>query len=174
MAVTWNVTRVHTWMRVPRPGRGARRFSLGFFLGAAVALVGLGVASESLAGRILPGVVAGGVDVGGLTPVEAREALVAALRPLETGRVTVTSDHGSVTIDVAAVGRTVELDRMVAEAAALGRDGTRFDSVVAAIRQSQEPVALPIRLTYDGDRLAATLTALRSAPGVRPSTRACS
>ena len=168
MAVTWNVTRVHGRIRIPRPGRSARRFSLGMCLGASLVLVGLGVASEALVGRILPGVVAGGVDVGGLTPAEARAALVASFGQLETGRIVVTSDHGSLTLDVAEVGRTVEVDRMVAEAEAIGRDGTRFDSVVAAIRRSRDPVALPIRLRYDAERLSAELAAFAARAGRPP------
>ena len=168
MAVTSDATRLHGALRVPRPGKAARRFSIGFLLGIALALVGVAAVGQSLAGRILPGVVAGGVDVSGMTPAEAHAALEASLGRLEHGRVVVTTVHGSATIDVDDLGRTVDLDAMVAEAYALGRDGTRFGEVITAVRQVREPVTLPIPLTYDPASLAEALDAF-AARASRPA-----
>ena len=159
MAVTSSVSRLSGTLRVPRPGKAARRFGLGFLLGIALALVGVAAIGQSFAGRILPGVVAGGVDIGGLTPAEARTSLEAALGRLETGRVVVTTVHGSTSIDLHDVGRQVDIEGMVTEAAALGRGGTRFGEVLVAVRQAREPVAVPIRLTFDPVPLADALDA---------------
>ena len=168
MAVTSDAARLPRAIHVPRPGRGARRFSLGFLLGIVLVLGAVVVAGSTLAGRILPGVSIGGVDVGGLRPDEARAALVAAFGGLEAGETVVTSVRGTVTIEVADVGRTVDIEGMWAEAAALGRGGSRLDEVLAALRLSREPVDLPIRLSYDRTRLTALLAAFEDRTYLRP------
>jgi vancomycin resistance protein YoaR len=157
MAVTEQVTPAVRALRVPRPGRGARRFVLGTMLGIAVVLVGLVAYGQAYAGRILPGVRVGGVDVGGLTPSDARQALVTALGPLEAGKVTVGSWVGSVDIAYDQVGRKVDYDAMVDSAARVGRDGTRFAETVTGLRAMLEPVSMPPVLTVDRGRLDAAL-----------------
>ena len=159
MAVTSDAARLPRAIHVPRPGRGARRFSLGFLLGIVLVLGAVVVVGTTLAGRILPGVSIGGVDVGGLRPDEARAALAAAFGGLETGETVVTSVRGTVTIKVADVGRTVDIEGMLGEAATLGRSGSRLDEVLAALRLSREPIGLPLRLSYDATRLTALLAA---------------
>ncbi len=157
MAVTEHVTPAVRALRVPRPGRGARRFVLGTLLGVALVLIGLIAFRQSYADRILPGVRIGGVEVGGLTPADARQALVAALGPLEEGKVTVGSWVGSVDISYAQVGRKVDFDAMVDRAARVGRDSTRFAETVTGLRLLVEPVSMPTILSVDRDRLDAAL-----------------
>ncbi len=149
-------------MHVPRPGRGARRFVLGALLGVVLVLAGLVAFRQSFAERILPGVQVAGVDVGGLTPADARLALAAALGHLEDGAVTVSSEIGDVEISYAQLGRQVDYDAMVASAAAIGRDGTRFAETVAGLRLLVEPVSLPPVLGYDRGRLDDALAAYRN------------
>ena len=125
-------------------------------------LVGLIAFRQSYAGRILPGIQVGGVELGGLTRSEARTALVAALGPLEQGEVTVRSGVGNMVIPYAQVGRKVDYDTMVDRAAGLGRDGTRFAETVAGIRLLVEPVSMPPIINFDRDSLADALAAYRT------------
>lgn len=148
-------------MHVPRPGRGARRFVLGALLGVVLVLVALIAFRQSYADRILPGVRVGGVDVGGLTPTDARAALEAAFSPLEEGTVTVRAGVGNAVISYGQVWRKVDYDAMVDRAAALGRDGTRFEETAAGLRSLVEPVSMPALLTFDRTRLAAALASYR-------------
>jgi vancomycin resistance protein YoaR len=157
MAVTEQVTPAVRALRVPRPGRGARRFVVGILLGIAVVLVGLIAFRQSYADRILPGVRIGGVDVGGLNRADARAALVAALGPLEEGKVTVGSWVGSIDISYAQVGRKVDYDAMVDSAALVGREDTPVAETFTGLRLLVEPVSMPPVLSVDRGRLDAAL-----------------
>ena len=155
-------------MHVLRPGRGARRFLIGSLVGVLFVLVGLIAYRESYAGRIMPGVQVGGVDVSGLTRAEAREALVAAFGPLEDGAVTVHSEVGDVVLPYDRLGRTVDIDAMVDQAAVVGRGGTRFTETVVGLRQLMEPVTIAPILTFDRQRVDDALGAYRNWMARRP------
>ena len=159
MAVTRQFAPGIRALHVPRPGVAARRFVIGTLLGVLLVLGGLIAYGQVFADRILPGVTVGGVDVGGLTRTDARAALSAAMGRLEDGQVTVHSDSGWVVIPFTTVGRAVDYDAMLDGAAALGRDGTRFDEVMTGVRQSLRPVSMPPLLTFDRARLDAELAA---------------
>lgn len=146
---------------IARPGRIARRLTIGVLLGALAVVVGLAAFSQWYAGRILPGTVVGGVDVSGMTPGDARAALDAALGGLEDGQITVTSSRSATVIGFDEVGRFVDRDAMVGAALGHGRTGTRFEESIAGIRSLLAPVAMPIVIGYDEARLAARLVAFR-------------
>jgi vancomycin resistance protein YoaR len=153
---------------IPRPGRVAARFVAGTLLGVLLVLGAIAGFGQAYAGRILPGVVIGSVDVSGLTDAQAHAALDATLGHLEKGQITVRSTRGAAVLSFADLGRVVERDAMVAEAMAIGRDGSRFDEALAGLRGLLRPTTVPIRLDYDHARLDATLVAFtersRSAP----------
>src|SRR5688572_27471483 len=159
MAVTRPLAPAVRALRIPRPGRAARGFVFGALLG--VLLVSLGVIAfrQAYVDRILPGVQVGGVDIGGMSRAEARLALGSALGRLADGAVTVRSGTGYAVIPYTIVGREVDFDGMLDRAAAVGRDGTRFDEALEGLRQLTRPVALPTLLSFDPDRLAAELAA---------------
>lgn len=142
---------------------------IGALLGVAVvlgALIGFG---QAYAGRILPGIVLGGVDVGGMTETDARAALDATLGVLEDGQVTIRSSRATAQIMFGDVGRVVDDDAMIAGALAHGRGGTRFDEALAGIRGMLGPVSMPTRMDYDRDRLGAALAAFRQAGRQAPT-----
>ena len=156
MAVTEHVTPAVRALRVPRPGRGARRFVLGTLLGIAIVLVGLAAYGQAYAGRIA-----------GRScrrrrcrwPDPVRRSPGARRRPRSArggqghGRLVV----GSVDIAYDQVGRKVDYDAMVASAARVGRDDTRFAETVTGLRALLEPVSMPPVLTVDRGRLDAAL-----------------
>jgi vancomycin resistance protein YoaR len=165
--------------RLWRPALFALVFVLTALTGAALVLGGLAIFHEREAGRILPGVSVAGVDVGGSTPEEARAALAARLADVSAGGVVVRSGMGSVTLRFSDVGRTPDIDSMVADAAAIGRGGTWFDETLAAFRIRLHPESVGLRLGYDRERAAAairtwaarmTLGAIDAKVVVTPST----
>jgi vancomycin resistance protein YoaR len=168
MAVTSDAARITRTMRVPRPGRAARAFLAGTLLGAVVGLAALIAFGQAYAGRILPGVMFDGVDVGGLTPAEARSALTAAFGDLEQGAVTVRSNGGTLVLSFEDLDRRVDYDGMIAAAAGIGRDGTRFEETLAGLRGLLEPVSLTPVVGYDPARLGAALTAFADRNELRP------
>ncbi len=145
--------------RLVRPGRRFLLFVLTALLGAAAVVGGLAALHEREAGRILTGISAAGVDVGGMTPDEARAALEARLADLSAGAVTVRSSLGTTTIAFADVGRVPDIAAMVAEAAARGRGGTWFDETIAGIRLRLRPEAVALRLGYEHDVAEAAVSA---------------
>ena len=143
------------------PGRGARRFVIGALLGLLLVLGAVAAFGQAHTGRILPGIVLGGVDVSGMTEPEARAALTAALGTLEDGRIELVSERTTAVIPFAQVGRVVDEDAMLAGALAVGRDGTRFEEAISGLRGLLRPVSLPIVIHYERDRLDTALADFR-------------
>jgi vancomycin resistance protein YoaR len=139
-------------------------FGVAFVLGLVAALV-LGVGAlyaydRQFSGRILPGVHVGSVDLSGLNVDEARAALQEAYGSLSDGRLVLTGAAGVHAISYAEVGRGPDLDAMVAEAIAVGRDGTPIDRAVADARTAVRGAFLEPRVTFDPARLSERITAV--------------
>ena len=154
-------------LHVSRRARLLVGFVVAVALGGAIVLAAAFAYHGSLAGRILPGVSADGLDLGGLTPDGARAALSERYQDLSTGGVTIRSEIGTTSIAFAAVGRGADVEAMVAEASELGRGGTWFDETIAAIRTRFEPRSVPLRLTYDPSRAATALHAFAARTAIR-------
>ncbi len=87
MAVSEEILEQRRGIHIVRPGPPLRRLRRSpSMLGIAAVVGGLVAFHESLAGRILPGVSAAGVDLGGLTTDEARAALTARYGAAVRGR----------------------------------------------------------------------------------------
>ncbi|HLO35679.1 MAG TPA: peptidoglycan binding domain-containing protein, partial [Candidatus Deferrimicrobium sp.] len=154
--------------RVPRPGRRFLLFVMTALLGSATVVGGLAALHEREAGRILTGVSAAGIDLGGMTGDEARSALTARLIDLSAGSITIRSGIGTTTIAFADVGRLPDIDAMVADAAARGRGGSWFDESVAGLRLRLEPEAIGLRLGYDHDMAAAAVARFLGRTALNP------
>jgi vancomycin resistance protein YoaR len=161
MAATQPVATERRVLHLWRPGRVARRFVIGSLFGVLVVLGALAAFGQSYAGRVLPGIVLGGVDIGGMTEPEARQALDAALGGLEDGQIELVSSRTTAVIPFADVGRVIDDEGMLAGALAHGRDGTKFEEALAGIRGLLQPQALPVVIDYDRDRLEAGLAEFR-------------
>lgn len=159
MAVSEQTLTQERTRRLWRPGRRFFLFVMTALLGAAAVVGGLVALHEREIGRILPGISAGGVDIGGMTPDEARATLATRLADLSAGSITVRSGVGSTTIGFTDVGRVPDVDAMVAEAVALGRGGSWLDETIAGIRLQLRPESVDLRLGYDHDRAAAAVAA---------------
>lgn len=148
------------------------RFAVAFLVGLVLAL-GLGTGAlyaydQQYAGRILPGVAVGDVDLSGLTPDDARAALEGAYHGYADGRVVLTGPDGPTVITYAEIGRGLDVDGLVSEAVAIGRDGSPIDRAVANARTALRGVRLAPRITFDSqaltDRIAAIARSLRIEP----------
>ena len=158
MAVSEETIPQRRFLRVPRPGRKFVVFVASVGLGIAATVGGLAAYHQSLVDRILPGVSVAGLDVGGLTTVEARSLLAERYRGLSEGGLLVRSGIGSTTIRFADVGRTADVDSMVADAYAIGHGGSAVDETIAGLRVRLHPETVALRLVYDRDRAATALT----------------
>ncbi len=155
----------------PRPRR-VRRTALAITAALAAALVALPwVYQARYAGRILPGVRAAGVDLGGLTGDEALAHLREAL-PITGGTVRLRDPEDGRTWDVPAADLGLDLapEAWVARALEAGRtgDGT-LDRWIEALRIRRTGLDVAADgIALDGDRARQTLEALRDDINVDP------
>src|SRR5260221_11211138 len=121
----------------PRPS-ARRTFAVAFVIGlVAAVLLGVGALyayDRQFTGPILPGVHVGTVDRSGLDADEARSALESAYGSLSDGRLVLTAVPGEQIVTYAEIGRGPDIDAMLDEAIAVGRDGSPVDRVVADAR----------------------------------------
>ena len=159
MAVSEDTLPRRRTLRIARPGRRFIVFVASSTLGIALVVGGAIAYHQTLVGRILPGVSVAGVSLGGMAPADARILLADRLRGLSEGGLTLRTSIGSTTIAFADVGRTPDIDAMVADASAVGHGGTWLDETLAGLRLQLQPEAIALRLGYDHDRAAAAVTA---------------
>nr|MBA3234781.1 VanW family protein [Chloroflexota bacterium] len=166
---------------VPEPARrpSARlRFGVAFLIGL-VLTFGLGAGGlyaydQQYAGRILPGVSVGGVDLSGLTPDAARAALDEAYRGAGDGRIVVTGPDSSTTITFAEIGRRVDTDALVTTALGVGRDGSAIDRAVANARTALRGIDVAPRVTFDANALADRIRTIAEDARVDPAEASAS
>ena len=134
------------------------RFLVAFLIGLIGAtLLGAGALyayDQQHVGRILPGVRVGIVDVSGLDPAAAAEQLDAEYRDLSEGEVVLAGPDGDIVLPYASFGRRADVEAMVAEAMAVGRNGNVVERAIADARTALRGVTLEPRVTYDADLLA--------------------
>jgi vancomycin resistance protein YoaR len=145
-----------------RPSRRLR-FIVAFVAGL-LAVLALGVGAlygydRQFEGRILPGVRIGSVDLSGLSPAAAAAQLSTAYASLGTGKLVLTSPDGNTTITYADIGRHVDVDGLVADAAAVGRAGSAVDRVIGNARTALRGVVLAPRVVFDQQLLASKVQA---------------
>jgi vancomycin resistance protein YoaR len=156
------------------PGRPSPwfRFALAAFLGLATALLlGLGALfayDQIYAGKVLPGVSIGAVDLSGMTEEAARAELARAYGSLSEGRIVLTGPQGDVVIPYADVGRGPDIDALLEAALAVGRRGSPLDRMIADVRTAVRGVALEPAVTFDATEVASRVTALTDGLWIEP------
>src|SRR5688572_12995197 len=142
---------------------GRVRFAVAFIVGLLLAtVVGVGALyayDQQYLGRVLPGVRVGTVDLSGLEPAVAAERLRDAYGSLSEGEIVLKAPQGTTTISYADIGRGPDIEAMLAEALAVGREGNPVERVIADARTAIRGVTLQPRVTYDPDALAERIVA---------------
>src|SRR5215204_6648093 len=117
---------------------GRVRFAVAFIVGLLLAtVVGAGAMyayDQQYVGRVLPGVRVGTVDLSGLEPDAAAQRLREAYGSLSEGEITLKTPEGKTTISFAEIGRGPDVEAMLAEALAVGREGNPVERVIADAR----------------------------------------
>jgi vancomycin resistance protein YoaR len=144
---------------VVQPRRRVRtRFAVAFLAGLIAALaIGVGALyafDQQYAGKVLPGVHVGNVDLSGLTPAEASSRLTEAYAAFGQGQAVLTHGDLAMAIDYAKIGRRPDVEAMVAEALTVGRSGNTVDRAILNVRTALRGVEIAPRVTFDATRLA--------------------
>jgi vancomycin resistance protein YoaR len=158
----------------PAPRRPSHllRFAVAFLVSlVAVAALGTGAIyayEQQHAGRVLPGVRVGDVDVSGLDREAAIAKLTDAYASLGEGRVVIAASVAQLDIPYADFARRADVEAMADAALAIGRAGSPVDRAVTEVRTVLHGVAVDPRVTLDAEALArridAELAALELAP----------
>ena len=129
-------------------------FLISLIAGLAIGAGALYAFDRHYTGRVLPGVSVGGVDLSGLTPDEAAARLEDAYGRFSTGRAVLRGGGFEMAIDYAKIDRRPDVDRMVAEAMAVGRSGNAVERVILDARTAVRGVNLAPLVLFDEARLA--------------------
>ncbi|HEY4633480.1 MAG TPA: VanW family protein [Candidatus Limnocylindrales bacterium] len=140
-----------------RPSKRVR-FVVAFLVGL-IAAMALGAGAlyaydQQYAGRVLPGVRVGTVDLSGLDPATAAEQLRSAYASLGEGELVLTSPAGAAVIPYADIERGPDIDAMLAEAMAAGRADGPVERAISNARTALRGIVLEPRVTFDADALA--------------------
>ena len=142
-----------------RPRRRARtRFAVAFLIslisGLAIGAGALYAYDREFTGRVLPGVTVGGVDLSGLTPEGAAARLHDAYDRFGEGRALIVGGGFEMPIPYDKIDRRPDVDRMVAEAMAVGRNGNAVERVILDARTALRGHDIAPILLFDEARLA--------------------
>lgn len=134
------------------------RFGVAFLVGLIASMaIGAGALyayDRQYVGRILPGVVIGSLDMSGLDAAAAGAAIRQVYGYLGEGSLTFKTPEREKTVTFAEIGRGPDVDAMVAEALAIGRDGNAVERMIADARTALRGVALTPKVTFDADAVA--------------------
>ena len=150
----------------PRSRRTTMRFALAFAFGLlavlAVSAGALAAYESSNAGRILPGVHVGSLDLSGLSASEAAARLRSTYGALGDGKLTLTAGDATRTVTYGDLGRRVDVDAMVAQALSVGRGGPAIERIASNIRILVSGVDIAPRATLERAALRFEIAALAS------------
>jgi vancomycin resistance protein YoaR len=147
----------------PRRASARVRFLVAFLVGQLAAMaLGIGAIyayDQQYIGRVLPGVKVGAVDLSGMDPAAATEALTTEYAGLSEGAIVLLGPSGEITIPFADVDRHVDVDAMVALAMGTGRGGNPVERAIADTRTALHGVAVDPVVAFDVDAVAREIDA---------------
>jgi vancomycin resistance protein YoaR len=135
------------------------------FIAAAAALFAF---RQTYDDKIYPGVYVAGVELGGMSEAEAREALEARAAEIESSRAYLDALDRHWAPTLAELGATVDVESSVAQAMAIGREEegrARVDSVLESLR---EDTWLPLTIDLSQSELEAWAVEVDEELGIRP------
>src|SRR5262245_61774153 len=158
---------------VERPRHRAKtRFAVAFLVSL---LVGLAAGAGALyaydreyTGRVLPGVSVGGIDLSGLSAEAASERLHEAYDRFGDGQAVLVGGGFEMAIPYAKIDRRPDVERMVAEAMAVGRNGNAVERVILDARTALRGVDIAPLVLFDAQRLARYVQTYAARLTIRP------
>jgi vancomycin resistance protein YoaR len=160
-----------------RPGvsarrRAARRFGVAFVFGVlgvlAVSAGALAAFESSNAGRIMPGVHVGHVDLSGLTATEARARLNDGYASLAAGELRLEAGDTVRAVAYDAIGRRLDVDAAVEKAMAVGRNGATLERIASNLRNMVRGVEIAPEATFERGALRLEVEKLAADVEVAP------
>jgi vancomycin resistance protein YoaR len=142
-----------TRRRLPRARTVVVAFVVGAILATTAGAFSLAAYSQMHAGKILPGVHVGAVDVSGLDRAAAAERLKAQFASYGQGTLALSVGATSEQISYADLGRRPDMDAMLDAAFAVGRGGSAADETIGMLRTLTNGEVVQPRVTFDRDRL---------------------
>jgi vancomycin resistance protein YoaR len=125
--------------------------------------------SGATSGTIMPGVHVGSIDLSGLDETAARQVLGDAFAYVGQGQVTLTADTNTATITYSSIGRHVDIDKLIAEAFAVGRESNAITMVMQTMQTTADGMSLEPTVVFDEVSLRQQVTdfaAIGSTPAV--------
>ncbi|CAN5576702.1 hypothetical protein BH20CHL7_BH20CHL7_14140 [soil metagenome] len=148
------------------------RFTVAFLAGLLAALaLGAGAMyayDQQYEGRILPGVRVGAVDLSGLDPAAATQRLQAEYVGLSEGQLVLAGPEGPHRIAYSDVGRRADIEALVADSMAIGRDGNPIERAVADARTALRGATIEPRVTFDPELVAERISVYVDRLATRP------
>ena len=162
---------------VERRRHSARtRFAVAFLIsllaGLAIGAGALYAYDREYTGRVLPGVSVGGIDLSGLTPEAAAARLHDAYDHFGDGQAVVVGGGLEMPIAYDKIDRRPDVDRMVAEAMAVGRNGNAVERVILDARTALRGYDIAPIVLFDDARLARYVQTYASRLHVDPENAA--
>jgi len=161
-----------------RRRRTVTRFLLAFAFGLlgvlAVSAGALAAYESSNAGRILPGVRVGSVDLSGLAPAEAAARLHDGFASLGDGELILSASGFERTVTYADLGRRVDVDEIVARAMDVGRGGPAIERIASNVRILVRRVDITPLATLERAALRYEIAALAAAVDRVPANASAS
>ncbi|MCI0345346.1 MAG: VanW family protein [Chloroflexi bacterium] len=155
-------------VRSPIRARFAAAFAFGLLAILAVAAGAMAAFERSYDGRILPGIHVGSIDLTGLSTSQAAARLNAAYGALADGQLTIVGGDSSTSIDYSDVGRRLDVDAIIAEALAIGREGSLAERIALDLRTMVTGHDVQLRATLDEAALATALEGVARGVAITP------
>lgn len=143
-------------------------FAFGLLAVLALSAGGLYAFDLQYADRVLPGVHVGAVDLSGLTRAQASARLAEAYSGLASGELVLRAADREARLNLAELGRRPDVEAMVAEAMAVGRDGSGLDRLVLNARTAAQGATLSPRVLVPQSALAQAVATFASTASVAP------
>src|SRR5688572_9783420 len=102
-------------------------------------------------GRVVPGAEVGGISLAGLNRAEAEAKLREELPPLSSGHITVRFADVQETISYAEIGRDYDLQLMLDQAFAIGRNGDLLGTVTEQLRVLLRGASVEPSMTWNAE-----------------------
>ena len=132
----------------------------------AAGFVGAMAASAGAKNKVARRVTLAGRDIGGMSRGELRSEVIRIDKELRLSRVHVTAPKGGFSSTGAALGVTIDVNRTVTEALAVGRNGNAIGRLGGWVRSLVSTRSAPVQVVVDRDKVHATVRTLDPKPGV--------